>query len=94
MKQVAITIKIDDDLKKDIQKLAKNMGLSFSAIVENKLRQVRRERRIEFTEELVPNQGFAKQLRNIEQDAKSGSNITGSFNGVDDLMKSLMSDEN
>lgn len=93
MKQVPVTIKIDDELKTDIQKLAKNMGLSFSAIVENKLREVRRERRIEFEEELIPNKKFAKELREIEEDIKAGRNISGPFYSVDELMDSLMSDE-
>lgn len=90
MKQIAVTIKIDDELKADVQALAKNMGLSFSSIVENKLREVRRERRVEFTEEFIPNKKFAKELLEIEEDIKAGRNMTGPME-VDEAVKYLMS---
>jgi len=89
MKQIAVTIKIDDQLKADAQKLAKNMGLSLSAIVENKLREVVRERRVVFEEELVPNEKFAKELKEIEADIKAGRNITGTFNSFEGLKEHL-----
>lgn len=89
MKQVAVTIKIDDELKADVQALAKNMGLSFSAIVENKLREVRRERRVEFEEELIPNTKTAKLLREAEEDIKAGRNLSPTFDSVDDLFDYL-----
>ncbi len=76
MKQVAVTIKIDDELKADVQKLAKNMGLSFSAIVENKLRQVARERRVVFVEELEPTAEFAQELDEALEDIKNGRNLS------------------
>jgi len=60
MSQIPITVKIDAKLKKDAQKLAKNLGLSLSAIVENKLREVVNERRVVFEEPLVPNKRTAK----------------------------------
>jgi len=93
MKQVAVTIKIDDELKADVQALAKNMGLSFSAIVENKLRQVARERRLVFEEELIPNAKFAKELDEAMEDVRLGRNIVGPFETVDALLNSLRSDE-
>ena|SRR3989344_1334136 len=91
MKQVAVTVKIDDELKADIQKLAKNMGLSFSAIVENKLREVRRERRVEFEEELILNTRTVKQLLQAEKDWKAGRNISGSFTSIEELKAHLNS---
>lgn len=91
MKQVPVTIKIDDELKADIQKLAKNMGLSFSAIVENKLREVAVERRVIFEEELVPNARTAKILHEAEEDWKGGrtENFSGPFSSFVELKTHL-----
>lgn len=48
MTQIAITVKIDSELKDEVQALAKRMGLSMSALVEGKLREVARERKVVF----------------------------------------------
>lgn len=89
MSQIPITVKIDSELKAESQKLAKSLGLSLSAIVENKLREVVRERRIVFEEELVPNKKAAKLLREMESDIKAGRNLNGPFNSFEELEKHL-----
>lgn len=86
-----MTIKIDTELKVEIQKLAKNMGLSVSAIIENKLREVALERRVVFEETLMPNAHFAKELRGIEEDIRHGRNMSGPFDDVDELLDHLKS---
>lgn len=70
MNQIPLTIKIDADVKQQAQKLAKSLGLSLSAIIENKLKEVVRERRIVFEENYIPNDKTAKELQKIEADAK------------------------
>lgn len=89
MSQVTTTIKIDADLKKDVQALAKNFGLSFSDIVEGKLREVRRERRIVFEDELVPNKQTAQAIKRARRDIGKRHDITGPFDSADELVKSL-----
>ena len=89
MSQIPVTIKIDADLKQEAQKLAKSLGLSLSAIVENKLRQVVRERRVVFEEEPVPNPQTAKLLQSIEADVKAGRNTTGPFKTIESLEQHL-----
>lgn len=92
MSQIPVTIKIDADLKLEAQKLAKNLGLSLSAIVENKLREVVRERRVLFEEELIPNKKTATELRQIQEDVKSGRNMSKPLRTVEaleDYLKNL-----
>lgn len=90
MSQIPITIKIDAALKNEAQELAKNLGLSLSAIVENKLRQAVRERRVVFEEEpLVPNAKTAKLLREIEEDIKAGRNLSEPAHSIEELEKQL-----
>lgn len=89
MSQIPVTIKIDAELKQEAQKLAKSLGLSLSAIIENKLRQVVRERRIVFEEELVPNARTAKTLREIEEDVKAGRNLSGPLKTLEEIENHL-----
>jgi DNA-damage-inducible protein J len=89
MSQIPVTIKIDADLKQEAQQLAKSLGLSLSAIVENKLRQVVRERRIVFEENLVPNQKTAAALQQVEADAKANRNLSSPFDTIEKLERHL-----
>ena len=89
MSQIPITVKIDADVKLQAQNLAKKLGLSLSSIVENKLREVVRERQVIFEEELVPNEKTAKELEQIEADIKAGHNLSGPFNTFEDLERHL-----
>ncbi len=89
MSQIPVTVKIDADVKQQAQKLAKQLGLSLSAIVENKLKEVVRERRVVFEEELIPNERTARQLEKIEADIKAGRNLSRPFNTFEELEKHL-----
>ena len=89
MSQIPVPVKIDAELKQEAQKLAKSLGLSLSAIVENKLKEVVRERRLIFEEELISNKKTAKDLRQIENDVKADRNLRGPFNTFDELEKHL-----
>lgn len=84
-----MSVKIDAELKDEVQKLARSMGLSVSAIVENKLREVARERRVIFEEELMPNKKFAKELREIEKDIKHGRNLSEPAHSFAELKQQL-----
>lgn len=89
MSQIPITVKIDAELKQEAQKLAKSLGLSLSAIVENKLREAVRQRRIVFEDDLVPNQKTARKLSRIEADIKAGRNLSGPFETLEELEQHL-----
>jgi addiction module RelB/DinJ family antitoxin len=91
MSQIAITVKIDADVKEQAQRLAKRLGLSLSTVVENKLREVVSERRVVFEEEFVPNKKTAKELEQIEADIKAGRNLSEPFNTFEELEAHLNS---
>lgn len=91
MSQIPVTVKIDSDVKLQAQKLAKKLGLSLSAIVENKLKEVVRERRVVFEEELIPNEKTSKELEKIEADIKAGRNLSGPFKTFEELEQHLSS---
>ncbi len=77
MKNVVVSIKMDPKIKEELQDFAESVGLSMSAILNNQARKVLAERTVEFTEALVPNAAFAKQLDGVESDVRAGRNLTG-----------------
>ncbi len=89
MSQTPVTVKIDADVKQQAQKLAKQLGLSLSAIIENKLREVVRDRRVVFEEELIPNEETAKELVKIEEDVRAGRNISEPFTSFEEIERHL-----
>ena len=89
MNQVPMTIKIDSDIKRQAQKLAKGLGLSLSSIIENQLKEVIRDRRVVFEETPVPNAKTAKILDKIEEDIKHGRNLSEPTYSYEELEKAL-----
>lgn len=86
-----MTIKIDADIKAQAQEVAKSLGLSLSAIIENKLKEVVRERRVVFEDDFTPNAKTAKLLAQIEEDVRAGRNMSGPFKTIDALEDHLNS---
>jgi len=91
MSQTPITVKIDTQVKLEAQKLAQKLGLSLSAIIENKLREVVRDRRVVFEEEYIPNEKTAKELAKAEDDIKHNRNVSGPFSTYAEVEEYLLS---
>jgi len=91
MSQTPLTIKIDTDVKHQAQKLAKGLGLSLSSIIENKLKEVIRDRRVVFEEPFIPNARTAKLMSEIEEDIKHGRNLSGPTQSYEELEEALNS---
>lgn len=79
MSQTPLTLKIDADVKQQAQAVAKTLGLSLSAIVENKLREVIRDRRVIFADPnlptLEPTPYLEKVIEEFEADLKAGKDF-------------------
>ncbi len=89
MSQTPLTIKIDTQVKADAQKLAKSLGLSLSSIVENKLREVVRDRWVIFEETPVPNAALGKQLREAKKDVKHNIHQSPAFDAAEEAIAYL-----
>ena len=89
MNTTVINIKTDKILKKDAQALAKNFGLPLSAIVNIYLREFVREKRVVFSEPLMPNAKTRKLLDQAIADIKAGKNLAGPFESAEEMTKSL-----
>ena len=86
MKNVNVTLRMDEGLKSQAEELFSELGLSFSSAVNIFLRQAVREQQIPFQiSRCTPN---AVTLAAME-DAESGKNLFGPFESVSELMEAL-----
>ena len=91
MKTTAINIKTEREVKDRAQKLAEEMGLSLSAIVTASLKQFIRTGEVNFSVAPRMTPHLERIIEEARRDYKTGKNISGPFENVRDLMKSLRS---
>jgi addiction module RelB/DinJ family antitoxin len=89
MNTAIINIKTDRILKKNAQVIAKNFGLPLSVIINNYLQEFVREKRVVFSEPLIPNIKTQKILDQALKDIKTGKNIIGPFDCPKEMDKFL-----
>jgi len=87
--KTVINIKADKEIKDQAFKVAAEMGLPLSTIVNAFLKQFIREKRVTFEVPLVPNKKTAKLLREADEDIRLGRNMSPAFNDVDDFIAYL-----
>ena len=88
-----VSVRIDDDLKRDAESVFSDIGLSLSAAITVYFKQVVRERAVPFALKapstgIVPTDAFAEQLIEIEDDISAGKNISPPLSG-EQLMEHL-----
>jgi len=86
-----INIKTDVSLKVEAQKIAKELGLSLSAILGYFLKELVAERKMVFTTHPYPNSKTRKILDAALRDVNAGKNISGPFASAEEMLASLNS---
>jgi addiction module RelB/DinJ family antitoxin len=78
MNTTTINIKVEEKLKKDAQKLAKQMGFSLSGVLKGYLHHFLNTKKIEFEAEaeMRPSKKLLEMLRRSDEDIKAGRVIT------------------
>lgn len=93
-----ITIRLDDDLKKQLSQQLKSAGLSINAYFTLAAKQLVIQKKIPFeilTEPEIPNEVTRKAMLEAEaREAKIIPDNSPRFDNVDDLMKSLDEENN
>ena len=86
MKNVNVTFRVDEDLKKKAEALFSDLGMSLSTAFNVFLRQSVREQQIPFSvSKNVPNEVTLKAM----DDAENDKEMFGPFSNIDDLMEAL-----
>jgi addiction module RelB/DinJ family antitoxin len=72
MAQAIINFKTDAKLKKEAKKVLDEMGLNFSIALNDYLKKIIIEKRIEFVAKEIPNARLQKAIKDSEKMVKSG----------------------
>ncbi len=89
-----MTIRIDKDLKKSVDRLFKNLGTNTNSAINMFLRQCDREQGLVFTPSMVapaPGKELMESLKEIE-DYKNGKIQLESYKDVESLRETLLDD--
>jgi antitoxin component of RelBE/YafQ-DinJ toxin-antitoxin module len=87
--QTTVIFKADKKRKEAVQKMAKSMGIPFSAVMNRLMDQFLEQKQITFSgESYKPTPYLEKLLIRGEKDLKSGKNIK-TFNSVEELFTDL-----
>ena len=84
-----LNIKTDVEVKRGVKKIAEEIGLPLSTIINAYLKQLLREKRVSFALPLRPNKKTAKLLHRAHEDYKSGKNISPVFEHAEDAVTYL-----
>jgi addiction module RelB/DinJ family antitoxin len=87
--QTTIIFKTDKKLKESAQKMSKKMGIPFSAVMNQVLKEVVDRNQITFSaQEYEPTPYLKRILDQGEKDLKTGKNVK-TFNSLEELMADL-----
>ena len=89
--KITTSVKLDKDVKEKANKLASELGLNLSLVINASLKKFVVERRAVFS--LTPefNVKTEKKLLKIKTDIKNRKNLVGPFHTLNELEESLMS---
>jgi len=77
--KTVLNVKTDKSLKEKAQKIAKDIGVPLSTVVNAYLKEFVRERRVTFTTEPRLRPEVAKRLEQASKDIRAGKNISPEF---------------
>ena len=86
-----LSIKIDRELKEKAQEVARILGVSLNAVVNQNIKEFINERQVTFTDHPVLNKKTQRILAKLSKDAREGKNMVGPFYTAEDMIKSLRS---
>lgn len=85
MKTTVINVKTDKEVKKNAQRVAEELGLSLSTVINAYLRQFVRNKEIHLSTAPHMSRELEKFLGKVEKDIKSGKNFSGPFSTKKEL---------
>ena len=85
-----ITMRIDEDLKVQLQELVSNLGMDMTTFFTLSAKQAVREQRIPFVISMdIPNKETREAIEEVRQ-MKQNSLVGKSYTDVDEMMKDLL----
>lgn len=87
--KTVLNVKIDKELKVKAQRLAHDVGVPLSIIVNAQLKQFVREKRLVLGEPLTMSPELERVLGPIDRDIKKGRNVSKAFTDVEKMIAYL-----
>lgn len=87
--RTVIHVKADQEVKENAQKLAQELGLSLSDVINASLRNFISTREIVFSDTPRITPEFEKKLAKINEDIKHGRNLSPAFKTMDEAIEYL-----
>ena len=87
--KTVIHIKTDKEVKENAQKVAHDLGLTLSDVINAALRSLIRDRTVIFSDIPKMTPEFEKKLDRIEEDIKHGRNLSPKFKTAEEMDKYL-----
>ena len=85
-----VTMRIDEELKRQLQELVSNLGLDMTTFFTMSAKQAVREQRIPFEVSMnVPNEETRAAIEEVRQ-MKENPSLGKSYTDVDEMMKELL----
>lgn len=84
-----LNVKVEKEIKKKAQRVAKDLGISLSFAVNAHLRKFIQTREIYIGEPLTPNKKTAARLKKIMADINAGRNLSPGFNTMNEAIEYL-----
>lgn len=89
MTKTILNIKTDPSTKLQIQAFAAELGVPVSVIMNAQIKQMLRDRKIVLSTELEPTPYLVKIMEQVEEDLKTGRNISPVFTSAKDMLEHL-----
>jgi antitoxin component of RelBE/YafQ-DinJ toxin-antitoxin module len=89
MTKTILNIKTDPDTKKQLQEFAAELGVPVSVIMNAQIKQMLRDRKIILSTELEPTPYLVKIMEEVEEDLKTGRNMSPVFTSAKDMLEHL-----
>ena len=87
--RTVVNIKTDREVKRRAQKVANELGLSLSAVINAYLKHFVREREVQFSVAPRMTSELEDILRGVEADIKKGKNLSPAFSSAKEMDKYL-----
>lgn len=85
--KITASVKLDKDTKIEAQKLAKELGLSLSTVINSQLKQFVRDKEIVLSQAPRMSAYLENIIEEIQDDLKTGNNFDGPFNTPGEIEK-------
>ena len=85
MQKALLYIKLDAEIKRELQEFAAEIGVPVSVLMNAQIKQLLRDRKVTLSAELEPTPYLERVMRQVDADVEAGRNITSTSTAAEAL---------